>query len=291
MIRSMTGYGKSVAALQHQKLTVEIRTLNSKQLDINLRIPQAYREKEIEIRTFLRERLVRGKVDFTISHEPAEKGEGPVLNKTLAMHYYRQLKELEQNIENNGNEDYLALITRFPDVFAADETVPDEKGWKILMDAIKEAADKVTLFREHEGSVLEKDFRNRIAVILQLLQQVGKYEKTRIDRVRERIIKSLNEHLTDVQYDKNRLEQELIYYLEKFDVTEEKVRLKKHCDYFLEVMSSEETVGKKLAFVLQEIGREINTLGSKANDADMQKIVVLMKDELEKIKEQMLNIL
>ncbi len=291
MIRSMTGYGKSVAVIQQQKLGIEIRTLNSKQLDINMRIPQVYREKEIEIRTLLREKLVRGKIDFSISREQSEKGEAPVLNKTLATHYYRQLKAFAREIGSSGNEDYLALVARLPDVFSVDEVAPDEKEWPVLMEAVKEAAEKVTLFRQHEGSILEKDFRQRIATILELLNQVGTYEKARVDRVKERIVKSLNEHFSDGQYDKNRLEQELIYYLEKFDVTEEKVRLKKHCDYFLEVMSSEETVGKKLAFVLQEIGREINTLGSKANDADMQKIVVLMKDELEKIKEQMLNIL
>jgi len=291
MIKSMTGYGKSVVAIQHQKLMVEIRTLNSKQLDINLRIPQAFREKEIELRTFLRERLQRGKIDFSISGEQSEKAGGPLLNKTLAYHYFTQLKELAGKIGREDKEDYLAIITRLPDVFAVSEEPVDKKDWDVLLQTVADAIDKVSQFRSHEGSVLEEDFRRRIATILQLLGEVDKYEQSRIDRVKERIIKSLNENLPEMQYDKNRLEQELIYYLEKLDVTEEKIRLKKHCDYFLEVLGSGETVGKKLAFVLQEIGREINTLGSKANDADMQKIVVLMKDELEKIKEQMLNIL
>ncbi len=291
MIKSMTGYGKSVIAIQHQKLMVEIRTLNSRQLDINLRIPQMFREKEIELRTFLGERLQRGKIDFSISGERSEKTGGPVLNKTLAYHYFAQLKEFAGEIGREDREDYLAIITRLPDVFAVAEEAVDKKDWDVLLQAVAVAINEVSQFRSHEGSVLEEDFRRRIATILQLLGEVGKYERSRIERVRERIIKSLNENLSDMQYDKNRLEQELIYYLEKLDVTEEKIRLKKHCDYFLEVLGSEETVGKKLAFVLQEIGREINTLGSKANDADMQKIVVLMKDELEKIKEQMLNIL
>jgi len=291
MIKSMTGYGKSVVVIQHQKLVVEIRTLNSKQLDINMRIPQSFREKEIELRVLLREQLKRGKIDFSISREQSGKTDGPVLNQALARHYYNELKAFAKEIGSEESEDYLALITRFPDVFAADEAVLNEEEWHVLQEAVTEAIDKVTLFRMHEGSVLEKDFRQRIDIILQLLSRVEPYEKTRVEKVKERIVKSLNENLSDIQYDKNRLEQELIYYIEKLDITEEKVRLKKHCDYFLEVLESEETVGKKLAFVLQEIGREINTLGSKANDADMQKIVVLMKDELEKIKEQMLNIL
>ncbi len=178
-----------------------------------------------------------------------------------------------------------------PDVFVPKEQELETERWEVLFSGVKEAVADINRFREHEGEILEKDFRTRIHNILQLLGKVDAYEQARIDRVKERIVKSLQEHLSDVQYDKNRLEQELIYYLEKFDVTEEKVRLKKHCDYFLTVMETEEAAGKKLAFVLQEIGREINTLGSKANDANMQKIVVLMKDELEKIKEQMLNIL
>ncbi len=291
MIRSMTGYGKSVADIQHQKLMVEIRTLNSKQLDINMRVPQSFREKEIELRAMLREQLQRGKIDFSISSESSENRVGPVLNKTLAHHYYSQLKTFAKEIGSEEREDFLALITRFPDIFAADQTVLAVDDWRALREVVKDAMDKVTLFRAHEGSVLEKDFRQRIATILQLLSQVDVFEKARVERVKERIIKSLNENISDIHYDKNRLEQEMIYYLEKLDVTEEKIRLKKHCDYFLEVLDSEETVGKKLAFVLQEIGREINTLGSKSNDADMQKIVVLMKDELEKVKEQMLNIL
>jgi len=291
MIKSMTGYGKSVAVIQHQRLMVEIRTLNSKQLDISMRIPQSFRENEIEIRALLRNELQRGKIDFSIYREQSEKADGPVLNKVLAHHYYDQLRAFAKEIGSEEREDYLALITRFPDVFAADETVVDEQEWQILLVAVKEAIDKVSSFRMQEGSVLEHDFRRRIAAILQLLSEVDPYEKVRVKRVKERIVKSLKENISDIHYDKNRLEQELIYYIEKLDVTEEKIRLKQHCDYFLEVLGSEETVGKKLAFVLQEIGREINTLGSKSNDADMQKIVVLMKDELEKIKEQMLNIL
>lgn len=291
MIKSMTGYGKSVADIQHQKLMVEIRTLNSKQLDLNMRVPQSFREKEIELRAMLRKLLQRGKVDFSISREQSEKADGPILNKTLAHHYYSQLREFAKEIGSEEREDFLMLITRFPDIFAADQPVLATDDWHALREAVKDAIDNVTLFREHEGSVLEKDFRQRIANILELLSEVDPFEKARVERVKDRITKSLNENITDIHYDKNRLEQEMIYYLEKLDITEEKIRLRKHCDYFLEVLDSEEIVGKKLSFVLQEIGREINTLGSKSNDADMQKIVVLMKDELEKVKEQMLNIL
>ncbi len=291
MIESMTGYGKSVAAMQHQKLLVEIRTLNSKQLDISMRIPQIFREKEIEIRAMLRKRLQRGKIDFSISREQSEKLNAPVLNKTLAHHYYKQLRVFAKEIGSEEREDFLALIMRLPDVFVAEESSLAEQEWNALLDAILDAVDQVDLFRTHEGSVLEKDFRQRIATILQLLNEVDPYEKARVERVKERILKNLKENISDIHYDKNRLEQELIYYIEKLDVTEEKIRLKKHCDYFLDVLNTEEAAGKKLAFVLQEIGREINTLGSKSNDADMQKIVILMKDELEKIKEQMLNIL
>jgi uncharacterized protein (TIGR00255 family) len=291
MIFSMTGYGKAEATIHGQKLVVEIRTLNSKQPDINMRIPQFLRDKEMELRTLLRDNLIRGKIDVSIMPEPADGNEGPVFNKALARHYYLQLKSFAQETGIEESGDYLALISRLPDVFSAEEIVPGPSDWNNVEKAVKEAIAAVIRFRSHEGSVLENDFKKRINRILSLLSETDAFEKQRIDRVKERIVKSLNEHLTDVHYDKNRLEQELIYYLEKFDVTEEKVRLKKHCEYFLEVMRSEQTVGKKLAFVLQEIGREINTLGSKANDADMQKIVVLMKDELEKMKEQMLNIL
>jgi uncharacterized protein (TIGR00255 family) len=291
MIKSMTGYGKSEAAIQNKKYSIEIRTLNSKQLDINMRVPASFRQKEIALRTLLRTHLQRGKIDFSIASEQQNAEEGPSLNKALALHYYRELKELADEMGSDGKEDYLALITRLPDVFAVSDSVLDEADWEILFDAVKEAVQQVSLFREQEGRILEQDFRQRITSILQLLSRVDVYEKGRVARIKERIVKSLNEKMDDMQYDKNRFEQELIYYLEKLDVTEEKVRLKKHCDYFLNILESEETVGKKLAFVLQEIGREINTLGSKANDANMQQIVVLMKDELEKIKEQMLNIL
>lgn len=291
MIKSMTGYGKAVAEIQHEKLTVEIRTLNSKQLDINMRVPQSFREKEIELRALLRKQLYRGKIDFSISREHSKEAHGPVLNKMLARHYYSELKAFAEEIGTEENEHYLALITRFPDVFTTDETTFTEKDFSVLMDAVSEATNKVTLFREHEGHVLEKDFRYHISAILQLLTEVEPYEKARVEKVKERIMSGLNENISGVHYDKNRLEQEMIYYLEKLDVTEEKVRMKKHCDYFLEVLDLENNIGKKLGFVLQEIGREINTLGSKSNDADMQKIVVLMKDELEKVKEQMLNIL
>lgn len=287
----MTGYGKSVAELPGYNLTVEFRTLNSKQLDLNMRLPQQFRSKELDLRRLISNELNRGKVDFSISFDEGKQNNAPKINKDRVIEYYRELKEISKELGDDIEKGFLPMITRFPDVFFTSETELNNDDWIIIEKKIQEALELVNDFRLQEGAILEDDFRMRIQNILSFLERVPEYEESRIGKIRERIEGSLEQYFSDVRYDENRLEQEIIFYIEKLDITEEKIRLKKHCDYFIEILDSEEMVGKKLAFVLQEIGREINTLGSKANDAMLQKLVVLMKDELEKLKEQMLNVL
>jgi len=291
MIKSMTGYGKSLVELPDYNLTIQCKTLNSKQLDISMRLPQQLRGKEIDMRRTVANELYRGKVDFTISFEEGKQNNAPKINKDRVIEYYQELKEIAIELGEEPENGYLPLITRFPEVFYTPETELNEDDWQVIEQKILETLTQVNEFRAQEGAVLEKDFRMRIRKILDLLDQVPEYEEARVGKIRERIEGSLEQYFSDIRYDENRLEQEIIFYIEKLDITEEKLRLKKHCNYFIEVLDSEEKVGKKLAFVLQEIGREINTLGSKANDAMLQKLVVLMKDELEKLKEQMLNVL
>ncbi len=291
MIKSMTGYGKSVAELPGYNLTVEFRTLNSKQLDLNMRLPQQFRSKELDLRRLISNELSRGKVDFSISFEEGKQNNTLKINKDRVIEYYRELKEISKELGEDTEKGFLPMITRFPDVFSTPETELNNGDWIIIEKKIQEALEHVNNFRLQEGAILEEDFKMRIQNILSFLERVPEYEESRIEKIRERMKGSLEQYFSDVRYDENRLEQEIIFYIEKLDITEEKIRLGKHCNYFTEVLDTEEMVGKKLAFVLQEIGREINTLGSKANDAMLQKLVVLMKDELEKLKEQMLNVL
>jgi len=291
MVKSMTGYGKDVLENNARKITVEIRTLNSKQLDINLRIPQIYREKELNIRSVLGKEIGRGKVDISINIEHKEVVIAPVINRSVARHYYNEMLELTELFKQETKPDYLSLIVKMPEVLSLPEFEIDEEEYSELLATIGNAAAKVNTFRINEGKTLEKDFIYRIQNILDLLKQVEPFEKERTLHIKERIKSNLEEFAQDIQSDKNRFEQEIIYYLEKLDITEEKVRLKKHCDYFLETMAGEKDAGKKLSFISQEIGREINTMGAKANDFNIQQIVVLMKNELEKIKEQLFNIL
>ncbi|MEE4258239.1 MAG: YicC/YloC family endoribonuclease [Bacteroidales bacterium] len=291
MIKSMTGFGKEVLENEARKITIEIRTLNSKQLDLNLRLPQIYREKELDIRGIIGKNLERGKTDISINIEQKNVSTAPVISKALAIHYYNELKEVSEAIHQSNDYDYLSMIVKMPEVLVSPEVEIDDEEFGELLDTIQNACDKVNTFRINEGKTLEKDFIQRINTIIELLQKVESFEEQRTTRIRERIKSNLEAFSQDVQSDKNRFEQEVIYYLEKLDITEEKIRLKKHCDYFLETLSKEASVGKKLGFVSQEIGREINTMGAKANDFDIQQIVVLMKDELEKIKEQLFNIL
>ncbi len=287
----MTGFGKEVIETPFRKVTVEIRTLNSKQLDLNLRTSQEFREKEASLRSLLSKRLQRGKIDFGMQSESTGSLSAPVINKELAKHYYNEMVSLAQSVGQTDFSGFLPVIVKMPEVMVQNQQETNPEEWAMISEGISRAIDKVDRFRMEEGAILEKDVTNRINMIGALLQKVTPFEVERPAMVKERIRKRLEEWGSDAEIDQNRLEQEMIYYLEKFDITEEKVRLKKHLDYFVETLESPQSPGKKLGFVTQEIGREINTLGSKANHAEIQKIVVLMKDELEKIKEQLFNIL
>ncbi len=287
----MTGFGKEVVETSGRKITIEIRTLNSKQLDLNLRLPADFREKEPEIRTFLSKKLQRGKVDVTFMQESITADLAPEINKSLAIHYFQEMAEVARSVGESNFSGFLPVIMKMPDILVQTKKETDPEEWKTIFRGLENAVAKVDEFRIHEGEILKKDFIKRINIILDLLSQIKPYEQERVPALKERIKKRLEEWAGDAGTDANRLEQEMIFYIEKFDITEEKVRLKKHCDYFLETLNSSESPGKKLGFVTQEIGREINTIGSKANHAAIQKLVVLMKDELEKIKEQLFNIL
>ena len=282
----MTGYGKAVAECSDKKITIEIRSLNSKSIDLNTRLPFLYKEKELDIRKVLSEKLQRGKVDFTVNTEATADNKAQQINPEIIKAYINEFKAI---VPEATDPELLAIVMRLPDVMAFTCKELDEEEWNIFLKVLYEAIDNLNEFRIAEGNVLEQDFIQRINKIKELLVQVEPFEKERIQTLKDRFTKNLEELSTE--YDPNRFEQELIYYLEKLDITEEKVRLKNHCEYFLESLNSNESEGKKLGFICQEIGREINTLGSKSNHSEMQKIVVQMKDELEKVKEQVLNIL
>lgn len=287
----MTGYGKAVTELEGKKLCVEIRTLNSKQLDINTRITRLYKEKESEIRSVVSKALERGKIDVAIYFENNEEVSNYSINKSLLLKYFKELKSISEEANNSASTDHFALALRMPDIMTTGSQELNEDEWKTFMALLCEGLNQVTEFRTHEGEILGNDLKSRINLILQLLKDIEPHEVIRMDNIKKRIQHNLEELIGVDKINQNRFEEELIYYLEKIDVTEEKVRLKKHCDYFIETMAQPEANGRKLGFISQEIGREINTIGSKANDADMQKLVVQMKDELEKVKEQLLNIL
>ncbi len=287
----MTGYGKSEAELNNAKLSIEIKTLNSKQIDLNVRLPHAYNSKEVEIRSIVSKSLERGKIAVFINKESLGEDAKHEINSDLAKSYYTQIKAIAEEVGDNSNE-ILSTIMRMPDVVKQNTSELDKAELKQLMQLVKDTLANVDEFRIEEAKAMEEDFRLRIANILELLIQVEPLETTRIERVKDRLEQALLKNIDESKVDKNRFEQEVIFYLEKFDITEEKVRLKKHCSYFIETLDNNSiSKGKKLGFITQEIGREINTLGSKSNDSDMQKIVVNMKDELEKIKEQALNVL
>ncbi|MFZ2340861.1 MAG: YicC/YloC family endoribonuclease [Bacteroidales bacterium] len=291
MIKSMTGYGKSIAETPQKKITVEIRSLNSKQLDLNTKVPWLYKEKELEIRNIISQLLDRGKIDFSIYFDNLEDEGIPIINKTIVKNYFRQLRELASEIDINIDDQLMPIIMRLPDSLKTEKLELPEDEWKTVKERITESVKVLDLYRIEEGKSIEADLRKRISGILDSLEEVEKFEPGRIEKVREKLWAILSDHNGTENMDKNRFEQELIFYLEKFDINEEKVRLKKHCEYFLETIDSPSPNGKVLSFIAQEIGREINTLGSKANDASIQKLVVRMKDELEKIKEQVNNIL
>ena len=287
----MTGYGKAECELALKKITIEIRSLNSKVLDVNTRIPGIYREKEIEIRRELSDRLIRGKVDFNIFSESLGVENNSAINSSMVKSYFSQLSEISKELQIPVSELTLQIIMQLPEVVKATRDELDENEWKTIVKAIREALDAMDNFRIQEGLSLYNDIIFNINMITTLLEQVAPYELERSAKVKERILEGLKELSSPEGVDHNRLEQEMIFYLEKLDINEEKVRLGNHCTYFLETLELDEPVGKKLGFIAQEIGREINTLGSKANHTEMQKLVIGMKDALERIKEQLLNAL
>ena len=292
MILSMTGYGKAVVAYKEKKINVEVKSLNSKSLDLSARIAPLYREKEMEIRRLLAQKLERGKVDFSLWVEKESTVDATPINAALVENYYKQIKAISASTGIPEPEDWFTTLLRLPDVTAKTEVeVLDEEEWEVAQQAINEAIEKLIEFRKQEGAALQKKFTEKIDNIANLLKSIEPFEKSRVPKIREKIIDGLKQ-IPEVDYDKNRLEQELIYYIEKLDINEEKQRLTNHLKYFHETMKeSGHGVGKKLGFIAQEMGREINTTGSKSNQAEMQNIVVKMKDELEQIKEQVLNAL
>jgi uncharacterized protein (TIGR00255 family) len=290
MIQSMTGFGKVITELSTKKVTIEIKALNSKQIDLFTRIPAIYREKEMEIRSMLSKELDRGKVEFVMTTENIGKDIATKINASVVGNYKEQIGEIAETLNINRPEDWFTVLLRLPEVIKTEMVEADEEEWLIVSEAIRQAINKLCEFRIREGEMLFRLFEQKIANISKLLKQVEPYEKERIEKIKGRIIENLQK-VPEIQIDTNRLEQEMIYYMEKLDINEEKDRLDNHLGYFIETLNTGHGQGKKLGFIAQEIGREINTLGSKSNHAEMQKIVVRMKDELEQIKEQVLNVL
>ncbi len=291
MILSMTGYGKSVVAFKEKKINVEIKSLNSKALDLSTRIAPLYREKEMEMRQMIAKALLRGKVDFSIWIEKEASVDATPINGTLIDNYYHQIKAIAEKTGIPEPQDWFTTLLRMPDVMNKTEVeeLSDEE-WAVARQAVQEAIDKLMDFRRQEGAALQRKFTEKIDNIGKLLAGIEPFEKSRVEKIRARIVDGLK-NIPEIEYDKNRLEQELIYYIEKLDINEEKQRLANHLKYFRETMEDGIGQGKKLGFIAQEMGREINTTGSKSNQAEMQNIVVKMKDELEQIKEQVLNAL
>jgi len=290
MIKSMTGFGKSATSINQKKISIEIRSLNSKQADISIRIPAVYKEKELELRAKINQYLERGKIEFNLYVEQITATPNYQINESLFKNYYNELKSLADELGEQS--DLIKIVAGMPDVFQKEEKQAlDESEWETIVELTTKALQDIDAYRTDEGNTLQKEMELRINNIQQLLNKVELYEKERIITVRERITAHLEEIVNGNQIDKDRLEQELVFYIEKFDVSEEKQRLQSHLDYFMDTMNDKDSQGKKLGFISQEMGREINTLGSKANHSELQKIVVEMKDELEKIKEQILNIL
>lgn len=290
MIQSMTGFGKATAELSNRKITVEVKSLNSKQLDLSVRIPSVYREQELNVRSLIARRLERGKVDFAIYIENTSKETTSQINQNVLEAYYNQIKNSSEKLGVNVPADWFQVLLRLPDVLKYEAQEADEEEWKIVSETINKALDQLVEFRKQEGKMLEDLFIQKVYNISTLLADIEPHESDRVEKVKARIIEAL-EKIENFDYDKNRFEQEMIYYIEKLDINEEKVRLTNHLKYFLETLNDTSGQGKKLGFITQEMGREINTTGSKANHVQMQQIVVQMKDELEQIKEQILNVL
>jgi len=291
MIRSMTGYGKAMLETPHRKITVEIKSLNSKQADINTKMPWIYKEKELEIRNMVIRRLERGKIDLMISFDAMNDEPSPVINSNIVKNYYSQLRAISNDLGIQSDSELLSIVMRLPETLRTERAELTEEEWSRAVNLIDDALSMTDLYRLEEGRAMEADLSKSVASINRYLENLSTVEGDRMTRMREKLTLSLKETVGTENIDKNRFEQELIFYLEKMDINEEKVRLKKHCDYFIETMNGNGQNGKMLNFISQEMGREINTIGSKANDASMQKLVVMMKDELERIKELTLNVL
>ncbi len=287
----MTGYGKAMLETAHRKITVEVKTLNSKQADINTKLPWIYKEKELEVRNMILRKLERGKIDLYVSFDAMDEEPALVINKNIVKNYYGQMKEISEELGLKSENDLLSIVMRLPETLKTERPELTEEEWNQVSGLINDALTMTDLYRLEEGKALEADLLKSVNRIRQYLENLGSVEGERITRMHDKLTASLQEAVGAENVDQNRFEQELIYYLEKLDINEEKVRLKKHCDYFMETIDGAGLNGKMLNFISQEMGREINTIGSKANDAAMQKLVVMMKDELERIKEQSLNVL
>lgn len=290
MIQSMTGFGKATAELSNKKITVEVKSLNSKQLDLSVRIPSVYKEQELNVRSLIARRLERGKVDFAIYVENTSKETTSQINQNVLESYYNQIKNSSEKLGIEVPADWFQVLLRLPDVLKYEAQDADEEEWKVVADTINTALDQLVEFRKQEGKMLEDLFVQKVNNISTLMTDIEPFEGERVEKVKTRITEAL-EKIQNFDYDKNRFEQEMIYYIEKLDINEEKARLRNHLKYFLETLNDTSGQGKKLGFITQEMGREINTTGSKANHVQMQQIVVQMKDELEQIKEQVLNVL
>ncbi len=291
MIKSMTGFGKSAFEINNKKVTVEIKSLNSKQSDISTRIPPLYREKELEIRRELSDRLVRGKIDFTVYVENLGESGSAVINSGVVKGYFADLSKISHELQLPVNERLLQIIMRLPDTVKVNYETLEEEEWQLLHTHISTAIDAVEQFRLQEGKAMAADLQSNLKAVEQLLKEIEPFEQQRIETIKNRLNENLESLRINGNTDPNRFEQELIFYLERLDFNEEKVRLANHCRYFTETMNETESNGRKLSFIAQEIGREINTIGSKANESNIQRIVVQMKDALERIKEQVLNVL
>jgi uncharacterized protein (TIGR00255 family) len=290
-MKSMTGFGKAEYLSDNRKIVIEVKTLNSKQADLTVKLPTIWKDKELELRNELINQLQRGKIELYITMEDTVEETATQFNETAIRSYYGQLQDITAKNSIPMPPDILNHILQMPDVLKLERREPDEKEWLLLLEEIRQVLGQVNDFREQEGQALREDISSRIALIESHLEEVEKFEPQRIEFIKSRVRQNLTEYLGENAIDQNRFEQELIYYLEKLDITEEKVRMRNHCSYFVATMNEGDGIGKKLGFIAQEIGREVNTIGSKANNAEMQRIVIQMKDELEKIKEQILNVL
>jgi uncharacterized protein (TIGR00255 family) len=291
MIKSMTGYGKATAETPQKKIAIEIKSLNSKQLDLATKLPWMYKEKEPEIRNIVSQKLDRGKIDLSIYCDILDDDNATIINKTAVKNYFRQFTEIAGELKINLDDQIFSTIMKLPDTLKTDKQEIPEAEWLLVRQKIEESIDMLDQYRIEEGRSIMNDLTKFIGNILSMLSEIERFEPARIVKIREKLHSLVEENIGMDNVDRNRFEQELIFYLEKLDINEEKVRLRTHCDYFLETLNNPPPNGKILNFIAQEIGREINTIGSKANDASIQKVVVRMKDDLEKIKEQTMNIL